>query len=1041
MSPSTILGVKSGTNLGNVTITAGNGSGTVAVPAYRLPRAVMSVPRINSSQFTTAPQWTIDTSMLTGITSYSWQCTCQMPMFFCTSAAMSATDITNYVDAMDGMHGTEGVMNHSGHSHAQSHFKAIKVVIECDQGTVESLPFMPYMSHGMAEHDRDDAAVLVLVPQIEATHIAVADGAWTNPATWLGGRVPKNGARVLIPCKRVVTYDQHRAYRHDWIRVDGTLNVARDKSTYMLVETFVETRGSTFTCGTPGSRLPSQYRFDMVISDRDYRTDSRRPTDIDLARDPRLLGRGLIGQGTRVMWGAFKDPWIRTEAGGAPMQDDTSLVLARVPVGWAVGDRIAIGGTGTTNVETEVRTITAISGGMVSWAGGLLHDHDHKNPQVTRTDLQPGIANLTRNIRIRSENPSGHAWRRGHTMDMHIDAKADIWEVQHDGLGRTVKAFAANENPTGLITAAGQFRYFEHGTVEGSGVERLVTATARSNVQGRYGVHGHLLGFRKPFIDTYHGCVVTDVVGWGMVHHDCEARMDNNVVHDFAGAGIVSESGNETGEWTGNFVTAGRLKATAEDAKNADGLGKFGDFFRQSYGLAMRSRAIVVNANMVMDCSNGLVFNHRQNSLAKDTTTPGKDLATSTVDIKNLQGIYRAKGGTTGIIKSEDYPIIHANFNETAGYSGSGIYVFKEGPAHGHGLNVNLKGHKAWAFRNSGVMVQYIGHYIISDADCIAAAGTPGSTGINVDANSHNVTVLRPRTERCAIGVGFNVVNSNGIQAVGPQFYNTTNDPRYKLVAHTSVDDTVARQGGSSTPQGNRLRVWATAPAEVEPTTNLPFVLGLVNRNTGVVTGAVTNGLEATTTRWQRDSVSPDVGKPLPAPFDDLAIPYNNTSAQENAAQATAQLAANYAALEGFWTYNGQPHVIFPMYFADGIYGTPAIFWHALQLNTAPPEATNNGTFVLASGRPVVQSANLTVAKGVIGTIDILALASHPQGGMLTLSNSYFAPDKGRISIDGGVVTYQPRLDSLGTDKAFLWVEDGRGHSTRVQLNITITGT
>ena len=38
--------------------------------------------------------------------------------------------------------------------------------------------------------------------------------------------------------------------------------------------------------------------------------------------------------------------------------------------------------------------------------------------------------------------------------------------------------------------------------------------------------------------------------GWGFVHHDSNAILDNNATYDTFGAGYVAESGNETGAWT-----------------------------------------------------------------------------------------------------------------------------------------------------------------------------------------------------------------------------------------------------------------------------------------------------------------------------------------------------------------------------------------------------------------------------------------------------------------------------------------------------------
>jgi len=265
--------------------------------------------------------------------------------------------------------------------------------IICDQGTLTTPAVMVYMSHGDADHDAMDDAVLALVPHTVATHVAIADGNWSNAATWDVGTVPGAGAVVLVPFGRSITYDVASSPRLDRLRIDGALNVSISQSTHLFVETCVVSRSGSYICGTSAAPLPAAYTHEVVFSNRAYGLDPNNPTNLDFANDPTLLGRGMISQGLWRLFGEDRTVWNRTSVTvPPPCIGDTSLTLAAPPVNWRVGDEIVIGGTlnlvtnGVTNFESEERVITAISGATVSWATPLVYDHDaHQRDLFTAT--------------------------------------------------------------------------------------------------------------------------------------------------------------------------------------------------------------------------------------------------------------------------------------------------------------------------------------------------------------------------------------------------------------------------------------------------------------------------------------------------------------------------------------------------------------------------------------------------------------------------------------------------------------------------------
>jgi len=599
---------------------------------------------------------------------------------------------------------------------------------------------------------------------------------------------------------------------------------------------------------------------------------------------------------------------------------------------------IAIGGTGNTElVETELREITAIDGAVVTWAIGLSYDHDHRNANVTRTDLQPGIANLTRNIVIRSESSETVAHQRGHTMDMHMHCHQDLWNVEHYDLGRTIKRY---DTPSGKIID-GAFNYIEFDADDGEATPFQSEApTAQSNIQSRYPIHLHFGGFDRAKRNTVHGCTVRNSVGWGITHHGCEAFMNNNAIVHFEGAGMVSETGNETGEWLDNF-SAGALTKVFLTPKNRHfPRGLKGDFFFDGYAFAMRSRALRCNANLAMDTSWGFTFYHRS---SHNSMTPPIDHVTAHLDLKDLQGFYNS-----GHMPIADYPIIHFNDNESAGARGGGFFVTKPFGEQDHGVGVNIKRFKSWGFGDAGFLVEYIGQYALTDLDIVAPSTGGLRYGINVFANNAQVAVVRAKTEGCHIGI-----NIDGTDTVRPDtLFDPVNEPRYMIVAHVTLSDTTALVDASSP---GMTRIYATEPAYVEPTHTVPFKIGDWDGSTGYQLGfsnAVRDSL-------LMDSVGQAGG--LPKPADNMAFPVDapNSNIQ-------GQLMRQFVLNKGYWMIDGAPFAVFPKYYADRLTGVPIKSFHGIALTGNLSGMINNGDYTIGSAPPQVAPAALTVSQGSV---------------------------------------------------------------------------
>src|SRR5439155_7569370 len=190
--------------------------------------------------------------------------------------------------------------------------------------------------------------------------------------------------------------------------------------------------------------------------------------------------------------------------------------------------------------------ITSISGARVTLAAPLRFNHTGARDAAGTLKFLPHVGNLSRNVTVRSENPKG---TRGHTMFI-SHADVDLRYVEFRDLGRT-RMGALNNTQFG-----GDDRPLKIGT----------------NQIGRYAVHFHHNFGPKTTPGNGHqltviGNAVNGAAKWGMtVHRSHYGLIQDNVVYNSRGAGIVTEDGSESfNVFDHNFSlrTAGSLDAVA----------------------------------------------------------------------------------------------------------------------------------------------------------------------------------------------------------------------------------------------------------------------------------------------------------------------------------------------------------------------------------------------------------------------------------------------------------------------------------------------
>jgi len=364
-----------------------------------------------------------------------------------------------------------------------------------------------------------------------ATHVAVNNGDWFDPATWAHGQVPGDGALVHIPKDVSVSYEGASDAKLFIVRVDGHLNMhaGNGAQTKMVVDTIVTSTGSSLKIDARGA---TDGTVDVVFAEgapaaHHWSYMDHSGGDGVIGRhtwDPDQLSLGLVASGEVEIKG--QDIAASLQLATGPAEGATELVFdgAGDP-GWQAGQKIVIGGTSYLGrdadaalmTEDEVRTIVdvrEVGGRMIVTLDRPL-DHDHRGPidPTTGGELTGYVGNLTRNVTFSSAaaDPDGdgiagrgvslteakgfgehYVTERGHIMFMHND-DVSVVDAAFLGLGRTDKSRDIDD----LVTEPERDRWVleDNGTPGQYDPETDTplenAAHAVTNMRGRYALHIH----------------------------------------------------------------------------------------------------------------------------------------------------------------------------------------------------------------------------------------------------------------------------------------------------------------------------------------------------------------------------------------------------------------------------------------------------------------------------------------------------------------------------------------------------------------------
>lgn len=370
--------------------------------------------------------------------------------------------------------------------------------------------------------------------------VAINNGSWFDANTWENGKIPGSDDDVVISEGVTVTYDNVSDTRLNVMRVDGKLQFTSDINTKLVIDSIFVSEQAELAIGTKDNPIQADKTAQIIFTS---------DTAIDTNWDKKQLSRGLVSHGKVDIFGADKTDFLTLESdvfAGA-----NQLILKNVPQGWKVGDTIVLGGTqydydGTdddnSRFQDEVLTITEINGNIVKFTNNDIKSgdntvlrFDHKRPDIAEKDqLNLYVANTSRNVSFATENADSVPLnQRAHVMFMH-NTDVRVYNAGFYGLGRTNKSIPVDD--------IGQ-------NVDGS-------PGGGTNVRSRYALHFHRAGSEdiNGMAAVAKGNAIVDSPGWGIVHHDSHAIIEDNVVFDVIGSGIITESGNEIGAWRNNIT-------------------------------------------------------------------------------------------------------------------------------------------------------------------------------------------------------------------------------------------------------------------------------------------------------------------------------------------------------------------------------------------------------------------------------------------------------------------------------------------------------
>jgi uncharacterized repeat protein (TIGR01451 family) len=489
------------------------------------------------------------------------------------------------------------------------------------------------------------------------TIYSVKSGNWSDPTTWSLGRVPTTGDIVSIDGATTVTYDtvSTAAINTVVIQSGGTLTFRTDVSTELTVVNLLVLQGGDLQIGTAANPVAANVTAQVVFANQPLNT----------TLDPEQYGNGLIGLGTVTMAGAQMNQTFIPLA-VEPKAGDTTLTLATAESGWKVGDSVTIPDTHQLNYtergsnlgnyvsQQETVQIAAISadGTVITLASALKYDHLGARDGNGVLVEMPDVADLSRNVMVRSQSATGV---RGYVM-FTDRANVDIRDTGFYGLGRTTVNLYDNTtfDASGNVTHVGTN-------------EQDRTPVLFAHLMGPTTIPAD--GYQYTFIGNAVYCPLEPMTfRWGITLDDSNyGLIQDNVVNNWAGAGIMTEQGNESYNVIDhNFV----VDVTGIGGRSAD------DFYAGGTTTGAYGRD---GAGIWLSGPNNYVTNNVATDVYANTYSYGYNLSfyqLGNIRVPAFQGADTSVAGQYTVVNGNAMPLLEFSGNTAYGALQNGLTVW-----------------------------------------------------------------------------------------------------------------------------------------------------------------------------------------------------------------------------------------------------------------------------------------------------------------------------------------------------------------------------
>jgi cell migration-inducing and hyaluronan-binding protein len=321
---------------------------------------------------------------------------------------------------------------------------------------------------GAQEAQVDHAHMAMPAP---APSSAVKPARWSDPASWPDGKVPRAGDAVTVGRDRNIVLDVSPPALRS-LTINGKLSFSNDRDIELKTE-WIYLASGELDIGSEARPHTSKATITL--------TDTVPNEDVNTMGD-----RGIMMlRGTLSLHGDRKNAWTK-------LAKTAKAGSARIDVlnaaGWRKGDVIVLASTDFDPHQAEERTVTAVSGNVLTLDTPL--KYMHFGAITFGVDERGEVGLLTRNIKIQASDDAEKSYFGGHIMAM-AGSKMYVSGVELNRMGQNMHL--ARYPLHWHIGGEGQGQYVENSSIHDT-YSRCVTVHGTNNVRVQNNVTFNTVG-------------------------------------------------------------------------------------------------------------------------------------------------------------------------------------------------------------------------------------------------------------------------------------------------------------------------------------------------------------------------------------------------------------------------------------------------------------------------------------------------------------------------------------------------------------------